>query len=95
MYNSYTGPRAFLPHSAINLSVKTPAEVGSSSTAAAVQSSLDLSVSDGGHSPYLLNAAGTGGGPVPTGYNSVSGIASNPNNSLKTHVYSMKSSDSP
>ena len=65
MYNAYTGPRAFLPHSAINLSVKTPAEVGSST---AVQSSLDLSVPEGG-SPYLLNP--TGGGQVPTGYNSV------------------------
>ena len=64
MYNAYTGPRAFLPHSAINLSVKTPAEVGSST----VQSSLDLSVPEGG-SPYLLNPSG--GGQVPTGYNSV------------------------
>ena len=64
MYNAYTGPRAFLPHSAINLSVKTPAEVGSST----VQSSLDLSVPEGG-SPYLLNPAG--GGQVPPGYNSV------------------------
>ena len=64
MYNTYTGPRAFLPHSAINLSVKTPAEVGSSS----LQSSLDLSVPEGG-SPYLLNP--TGGGSVPTGYNSI------------------------
>ena len=64
MYNTYTGPRAFLPHSAINLSVKTPAEVGSST----LQSSLDLSVPEGG-SPYLLNP--TGGGSVPTGYNSI------------------------
>ena len=64
MYNTYTGSSALLPHSAINLSDKTPAEVGSSS----VQSSLDLSVPEGGW-PYLLNPIG--GGPVPTGYNSI------------------------
>ena len=47
-------PRAFVPHSAINLSVKSPGELPTSSPANG-SSTLDLSASgDAESSPYLL-----------------------------------------
>ena len=64
MYSSYTtgGPRAFLPHSAINLSVKTDST--SAGAGGLHSSSLDLSVSEAAaaaaaSSQYLLGQAGS------------------------------------
>ena len=70
MYSSYTtgGPRAFLPHSAINLSVKTDSTTAASGATGGAgglhSSSLDLSVSEAAaaaaaSSQYLLGQAGS------------------------------------
>ncbi|TRY62007.1 hypothetical protein TCAL_06659 [Tigriopus californicus] len=52
-----TGPRAFVPHSAINLSVKSP---GPGSSPSVAPTSLDLSVSTDTSSQYLLSGASNG-----------------------------------
>ncbi|XP_040582087.2 uncharacterized protein [Lepeophtheirus salmonis] len=60
MYGTYNGPRSFVPHSAINLSVKTPGEALNPTPSP----SLDLSVSE--PNQYLLNNNSYAGGSPST-----------------------------
>ena len=53
MYNPYNSPGAFVPHSAINLSVKSAGDLPVASSASNPHSSLDLTLNEANPASYL------------------------------------------